>query len=68
MTHSSDTSENLEQSLADRDIASAVLTLVNIMRQLRDPNDGCPWDLAQTHELESLRDVAEEVLSSYHRK
>jgi ATP diphosphatase len=67
MTHSSDTSENLEQSLADRDIASAVLTLVNIMRQLRDPNDGCPWDLAQTHAsispytIEEAYEVAEAI-------
>jgi ATP diphosphatase len=67
MTNPSDTSENLEQSLADRDITDAVLTLVNIMRQLRDPNGGCPWDLAQTHAsispytIEEAYEVAEAI-------
>src|SRR5579872_2084634 len=27
--------------------------LLTVVRQLRDPNHGCPWDLKQTHE--SLR-------------
>ena len=27
-----------------------VQRLVEIMQALRDPNDGCPWDIVQTHE------------------
>lgn len=29
--------------------ASAFLELVEIIRKLRDPQDGCPWDKEQTH-------------------
>lgn len=26
------------------------MTLVEVMKRLRDPQNGCPWDLSQTHE------------------
>lgn len=57
----------LAPSATDQDITNAVLTLVNIMRQLRDPQDGCPWDLKQTHAsispytIEEAYEVAEAI-------
>lgn len=45
----------------------AMRRLLDIMRQLRDPKSGCPWDLAQTpativpHTLEEAYEVAEAV-------
>jgi MazG family protein len=67
-TPSSNTPEApLEQSSTDRDITDAVLALVNIMRRLRDPQDGCPWDLKQTHAsispytIEEAYEVAEAI-------
>lgn len=39
------------QPVVDRQpILDAVLRLVNVVAQLRSPNGGCPWDLAQTPE------------------
>lgn len=46
---------------------NAMRRLLDIMRQLRDPKSGCPWDLAQTpativpHTLEEAYEVAEAV-------
>lgn len=34
----------------DARAAKAFAVLVNIMAKLRDPRDGCPWDIAQTFE------------------
>lgn len=45
----------------------AFADLVNIMAQLRDPRDGCPWDLAQTFQtiapytIEEAYEVAEAI-------
>jgi MazG family protein len=51
----------------DSDIADALLALIGIMKTLRHPEKGCPWDLAQTHEsivpytIEEAYEVAEAV-------
>ena len=43
--------------------------LVKIMKKLRDPNSGCPWDKLQTmesiipHSIEEVYEVAEQVYS-----
>jgi MazG family protein len=35
--------------LAQEPEGTALLTLVSVMRRLRDPEHGCPWDLQQDH-------------------
>jgi ATP diphosphatase len=35
---------------ARQDPAAALESLLQLMRRLRDPDTGCPWDRAQTHE------------------
>ena len=41
--------------------------LVKIMKKLRDPNNGCPWDKKQTmesiipHTIEEAYEVAEQI-------
>lgn len=35
---------------AKTDAGDALDRLMEVMRRLRDPVDGCPWDLVQTHE------------------
>lgn len=61
------TDATVKHSSADQEITEAVLSLVNIMRQLRDPQDGCPWDLKQTHAsispytIEEAYEVAEAI-------
>ncbi|MEX0835065.1 MAG: nucleoside triphosphate pyrophosphohydrolase, partial [Nitriliruptor sp.] len=35
--------------LAQQPAGVEVLRLVDVMRRLRDPDDGCPWDLEQDH-------------------
>ena len=41
--------------------------LLNVMKKLRDPNKGCPWDKKQTietiipHTIEEVYEVAEQV-------
>jgi MazG family protein len=61
------TDATVKHSSADQEITEAVLSLVNIMRQLRDPKDGCPWDLKQTHAsispytIEEAYEVAEAI-------
>ena len=45
----------------------AIAELVNIVAQLRDPQNGCPWDLEQTHSslipcvLEEAHEVADAI-------
>ncbi|MBM0741941.1 nucleoside triphosphate pyrophosphohydrolase [Phormidium sp. CLA17] len=41
---------NLEQTPEQTEILKAVQQLIEVVAQLRSPNDGCPWDLAQTPE------------------
>lgn len=56
-------------SLPEQDVraAKAFLLLVDIMEKLRDPRDGCPWDIAQTFEsiapytIEEAYEVAEAI-------
>jgi len=61
------TDATVKHSSSDQEITEAVLSLVNIMRQLRDPKDGCPWDLKQTHAsispytIEEAYEVAEAI-------
>lgn len=61
------TDATVKHSSTDQEITEAVLSLVNIMRQLRDPQDGCPWDLKQTHAsispytIEEAYEVAEAI-------
>jgi len=61
------TDATVKHSSTDQEITEAVLSLVNIMRQLRDPKDGCPWDLKQTHAsispytIEEAYEVAEAI-------
>jgi len=61
------TEATVKHSSTDQEITEAVLSLVNIMRQLRDPKDGCPWDLKQTHAsispytIEEAYEVAEAI-------
>src|SRR5210317_1644334 len=61
------TDATVKHSSSDQEITDAVLSLVNIMRQLRDPKDGCPWDLKQTHAsispytIEEAYEVAEAI-------
>ena len=40
-------------ALAAEDVRDDMQGLVGVIRRLRDPEDGCPWDLAQDHQ--SLR-------------
>ncbi len=35
--------------LAQQPAGAELLRLVEVMRRLRDPDDGCPWDLEQDH-------------------
>ncbi len=35
--------------LAQQPAGTELLQLVEVMRRLRDPDDGCPWDLQQDH-------------------
>ena len=61
------TDATVKHSSTDQEITEAVLSLVNIMRQLRDPKEGCPWDLKQTHAsispytIEEAYEVAEAI-------
>ena len=61
------TDATVKHSSTDQEITEAFLSLVNIMRQLRDPKDGCPWDLKQTHAsispytIEEAYEVAEAI-------
>ena len=61
------TDATVKHSSTDQEITESVLSLVNIMRQLRDPKDGCPWDLKQTHAsispytIEEAYEVAEAI-------
>ena len=61
------TDATVKHCSSDQEITEAVLSLVNIMRQLRDPQDGCPWDLKQTHAsispytIEEAYEVAEAI-------
>lgn len=56
-------------SLPEQDVraAKAFLLLVDIMAKLRDPRDGCPWDIAQTFQsiapytIEEAYEVAEAI-------
>ena len=56
-------------SLPEREVraANAFAVLVDIMAKLRDPRDGCPWDLAQTFDtiapytIEEAYEVAEAI-------
>lgn len=55
------------QDRQNSDIVDALLALIDIMKTLRHPDQGCPWDLAQTHEsivpytIEEAYEVAEAV-------
>ncbi len=55
------------QDRQNSDIVDALLALIDIMKTLRHPEQGCPWDLAQTHEsivpytIEEAYEVAEAV-------
>ncbi len=48
--------------------------LVKIMKKLRDPKDGCPWDKKQTmesiitHSIEEVYEVAEQVYNKNYKK
>ncbi len=46
--------------LAQQPAGVEVLRLVEVMRRLRDPEDGCPWDLEQDHTT-LLRYLVEET-------
>lgn len=39
-----------EKMTSDRQSADALIELLRIMRSLRDPEAGCPWDRQQTHQ------------------
>lgn len=51
------------------DAANALLSLMNVMAKLRHPEDGCAWDIKQTHAtiapytIEEAYEVAEAVLN-----
>ena len=45
--------------------SAAIEKLMAVVAQLRNPEGGCPWDLAQTHQS-LLPDVLEEALSLIH--
>lgn len=53
----------------DRRAAQALSRLLEVMRQLRDPEHGCPWDLAQTHRslVPYLLEEAHEVVDVIER-
>ena len=46
-----------------------ITKLINVMKKLRDPINGCPWDKKQTmesiipHTIEEVYEVAEQVYS-----
>ncbi|PSB39427.1 nucleoside triphosphate pyrophosphohydrolase [Aphanothece minutissima] len=60
-------SRPLSASLADGAAPEALAELVAIVDRLRDPEGGCPWDLAQTHAslipyvLEEAHEVADAI-------
>jgi XTP/dITP diphosphohydrolase len=47
-------------------MSNAIHDLVGIVAQLRDPNQGCPWDLKQTHQtlIPYLLEEAHEVVDA----
>ena len=56
-------------------MSDAMHDLVEVVAQLRDPNNGCPWDLKQTHQtlvpyvLEEAHEVVDAIrtiCSRYH--
>ena len=61
----STTNTNQQQN----DAASSLLSLLNVMAKLRHPEDGCAWDIKQTHAtiapytIEEAYEVAEAVLN-----
>ena len=53
---------------------NSINDLLNVMRKLRDPKNGCPWDKKQTLEtiipysIEEVYEVAEQVYNkNYHK-
>jgi len=62
-------SDSDEPSVTDRDerAARAIVRLLTVMRRLRDPDGGCPWDLEQDfasiapYTIEEAYEVAEAV-------
>lgn len=42
------------------------LKLINIVKELRDPETGCPWDIKQTHEslIKYLKEESEELIEA----
>ena len=46
--------------------ANSITKLLKVMRQLRDPKDGCEWDKLQTHEslIPFLEEESQEVIEA----
>lgn len=61
------TSCTVEQTGPDQQAAQGLLELLSIMRQLRDPDSGCPWDIEQTfasvapYTIEEAYEVADTI-------
>lgn len=59
--------EQLATALPRNEASDAFLKLLAIMAKLRDPNGGCPWDLAQSfrtivpHTIEEAYEVADAI-------
>ena len=53
---------------------NSINKLLNVMKRLRDPNKGCPWDKKQTfesiipHTIEEVYEVAEQVYKKDYKK
>ena len=51
-----------------------IYKLLNVMKRLRDPKNGCPWDKKQTmetiipHSIEEVYEVAEQVYNKNYKK
>ena len=45
--------------------SNGITKLLKVMRQLRDPKDGCEWDKLQTHEslIPFLEEESQEVIA-----
>ena len=46
--------------------STSITKLLKVMRQLRDPKDGCEWDKLQTHEslIPFLKEESQEVIEA----
>ncbi len=63
-----------DKKTVDKNTAELFTELVEVIRKLRDPNGGCPWDLEQTHQtlkpylIEETYEVLEAIDEGDHKE